>query len=107
MDTFVFQTSTYLNVYLPSRATLTAKIGTVHAEYGESWSEIGYNSVVFIHVIVTRHSTESIRITHESADTKLVDNNGNQIDGFDMAKGDCATFAYFNSTWYIFNRMHT
>jgi len=36
-----------------------------------------------------------------------VDNNGNQTDGFDMAKGDCATFAYFNSAWYIFNRMHT
>ena len=107
MDTFAFQTSTYLNVYLPSRATLAAKMGTVHAEYGESWSEVGYNSVVFIHIIVTRHSSASIRITHEKTDTPLVDNNGNQTDGFDMAKGDCATFAYFNSAWYIFNRMHT
>ena len=107
MDTFVFQTTTYLNVYLPSRATLAAKMGNVYAEYGESWSEVGHNSVVFIHVIVSRYSSEAIRVRPESSDTPLVDNNGNAIDGFDMGKGDCATFAYFNSNWYIFNRMYT
>lgn len=107
MDTFIFQTSSYLNVFLPSRSTIESKVGNVHAEYGEDWSAVGYNSVIFIHVIVTRFSSASIRITHESDDTKLVDNNGNQIDGLDMAKGDCATFAYFNSGWYVFNRMHT
>jgi hypothetical protein len=107
MDTFVFQTTTYLNVYLPSRATLAAKMGNVYVEYGESWSEVGYNSVVFIHVIVSRYSSEAIRVRPESSDTPLVDNNGNATDGFDMGKGDCATFAYFNSNWYIFNRMYT
>ena len=107
MDTFVFQTTTYLNVYLPSRATLAAKMGNVYAEYGESWSEVGHNSVVFIHVIVSRYSSEAIRVRPESSDTPLVDNNGNATDGFDMGKGDCATFAYFNSNWYIFNRMYT
>ena len=107
MDTFVFQTSDYLNVYLPSRSTIESKVGTVHAEYGESWSAVGYNSVIFIHVIVTRYSSERIYITPENSNTPLVDNNSNQIKGFDMVKGDCATFAYFNSTWYIFSRMHT
>ena len=107
MDTFVFQTTTYLNVHLPSRATLAAKMGNVYAEYGESWSEVGYNSVVFIHVIVSRYSSEAIRVRPESSDTPLMDNNGNATDGFDMGKGDCATFAYFNSNWYIFNRMYT
>lgn len=107
MDTFLFNTSTYLRVLLPSRSTIESKVGTVHAEYGESWSNVGFNSVIFIHVIIASYSPNKIYITHESADTKLVDNNGNSIDGIDMLKGDCATFAYCNNHWYIFNRKDT
>lgn len=104
MDTFVFQTSTYLNVYLPSRATLAAKIGTVHAEYGESWSEVGYNSVIFINVLVSAYSSASIRIITEDANTPLVDVSGNNMSELVMGKGKCATFAYFNQRWYLFTK---
>ena len=102
-DTFVFSTSTYLSVYLPSRSTITKKMGEVHPEYGDSWSEVGFNSVIFVHVIVAKFSSEGIRIEPENSDTPLLDNNGNSMT-LDMNKGDCATFAYFNQGWYIFNR---
>ena len=94
-DTFVFSTSTYLSVYLPSRSTITKKMGEVHPEYGDSWSEVGFNSVIFVHVIVAKFSSEGIRIEPENSDTPLLDNNGNSMT-LDMNKGDCATFAYFN-----------
>ena len=102
-DTFVFSTSTYLSVYLPSRSTITKKMGEVHPEYGDSWSEVGFNSVIFVHVIVAKFSSEGIRIEPENSDTPLLDNNGNSMT-LDMNKGDCATFAYFNQGWYLFNR---
>ncbi|MCQ5224262.1 hypothetical protein NE676_23870, partial [Parabacteroides merdae] len=61
-DTFVFSTSTYLSVYLPCRSTITKKMGEVHPEYGDSWSEVGFNSVIFVHVIVAMFSYDGIRI---------------------------------------------
>ena len=35
--------------------------------------------------------------------TPLVNENGDSIT-LDMRKGDCATFAYINQTWYLFNK---
>ena len=59
--------------------------------------------MIFVHVIVAKFSSEGIRIEPENSDTPLLDNNGNSMT-LDMNKGDCATFAYFNQGWYIFNR---
>lgn len=103
-DTFVFSVSNYTNVFLPSRATVTSNVGTVHAEYGDTWSEVGYNAVIFVHVIVAYFSPNAIYIKAEDTGTPIVDNNGNSIDGIKMEKGDCATFAYFNQRWYTFSR---
>lgn len=102
MDTFVFQPSAYRNVFLPSRSTIESKVGAVHPEYGESWTTVGFNSVIFIHIIVTRYASNKIHILAENSNTPLVDNDGNVLSGLDMDKGDCATFAYYNTNWYIF-----
>ena len=103
MDTYLFQPTSYINVYLPSRNTVSSKMGTVYNDYGDSWSEIGYNSVIFIHVIVSRHATDAICVRPEDTNTPLVNENGDSIT-LDMRKGDCATFAYINQTWYLFNK---
>ena len=103
MDTYLFSPASYLSVYLPSRDTLTKKMGTVHAEYGEQWSEVGYNSVVFVHVIVAKFAPEAICVRPEDTNTPLVNENGDSIT-LDMRKGDCATFAYYNQAWYLFNK---
>lgn len=106
MDTFLFSPSGYRNVYLPCEGTIAEKVGTVYYDNGESWSNVNFNSAIFINVIVVAHASNAISIkveSHSGDQTIIVDNNGNNVDSLEMGKGDCATFMYNNKRWYLFN----
>lgn len=103
-DTFVFSVSAFTSVWLPSRATITSKVGNVYADYGESWSEVGFNAVIFIHIIVAAFSPQMISLKAENSDTPLVDNDGNTLSEYRMGKGDCIMVAYHNQRWYTFGK---
>lgn len=103
-DTFVFSVSAFTSVWLPSRATITSKVGNVYADYGESWSEVGFNAVIFIHIIVAAFSPQMISLKAENSDTPLVDNDGNTLSEYRMGKGDCIMVAYHNQRWYTFSK---
>ena len=106
MDTFLFSPSGYRNVYLPCEGTIAEKVGTVYYDNGESWSNVNFNSAIFINVIVVAHASNDISIkveSHSGDQTIIVDNNGNNVDSLEMGKGDCATFMYNNKRWYLFN----
>ena len=105
---FVFQgagtSSQWDRINLPSSAAIEAAFG-----YLASGANVGYQAVIRLYILVTRHSTSSFQLCASST-TPLVRHNGeiNTYNTSPTASGwfmlnacDCVCVTYFNGAWYL------
>jgi hypothetical protein len=98
---FVYQPTSPLNVYLPTKGEIASLFGYFGDGNGVDWA-----GFIRIHVLVTRWATSYIRVRESSSSTPLVDENGNVLSYREMSKGDYCEFTYYNGAWYM-TSIHT
>ena len=105
-DTYIFNPQSYMNVYLPSRDTIVSKMGKMNGDRGYG-SDIAVNSIIFVHIINVYFANYNIAVKPQNSNTPLKNFAGATIENFDMGRGDCSTFTYFNNAWYLFSTTAT
>ena len=99
-DTFVFQPTSSISRYLPTRSAIESAFG-----YFPCGASTGYRSYIEITLLVTRYATSSVTFYGDST-TPLLNPNGTAINfnNIAMNAGNILKLAYHNGAWYQVGR---
>lgn len=89
---FTANTTTYLNVNLPTLAQVNKQTNNVP-------------TIFDIEIVCDRNMGNRIRVSPQSG-CYLYNNDGDSIDGIAMARGDSLTLRYYNGGWMIVNQQN-
>lgn len=89
---FTVNTTKYLNVNLPTLAQVNKQTNNVP-------------TIFDIEIVCDRNMGNRIRVSPQSG-CYLYNNDGDSIDGIDMARGDSLTLRYYNGGWMIVNQQN-
>lgn len=87
---FTANTTEYLNVNLPTLAQVNKQTNNVP-------------TIFDIEIVCDRNMGNRIRVSPQSG-CYLYNNDGDSIDGIDMARGDSLTLRYYNGGWMVVNK---
>lgn len=90
---FTANTTTYLNVNLPTLAQVNKQTNNVP-------------TIFDIEIVCDRNMGNRIKVSPQSGCT-LYNNDGKSISGIDMERGDSLTLRYYNGGWMIVNKQYT